>query len=360
MNKLLNNTSYKLKNNKKLTVGYFGGSITEGAGASDPSKCWRSLTTQWFRETYPDCEINEIMAAIGGTGSDLGAYRCERDLISGNPDLVFFEFSCNDAEDKFLPILNNCESIFRKIWNNDPTTEIIVVYTMIKSMDDDMLSSKVVESRAAHQAAALYYGNMQIDMGEVLRQRVHLAGGDWNTYTVDTVHPNDNGYRIYADVVISRLKEALLAEADSLFGKILPESIFKERSYEGACLVDASEADFGEGWNFVESSLCGRYPHYFEATAGAEFEFKFTGICLGLYWMMAKDSGNIEYSVDGGEMKFATSWDFYCKSFDRAHRMMLADGLKRGEHTLRLRVSNNKEEESEGCTVRIGAFLVAK
>lgn len=357
---MLNNTIYKLKNNKKLTVGYFGGSITEGAGASDPSTCWRSITTQWLCDTYPDCEINEIMAAIGGTGSDLGAYRCEKDLLSGKPDLVFFEFSCNDAEDSFLPILNNCESIYRKIWKNDPTTEIVVVYTMIKSMDDDMLSGKVIESRAAHQAAALYYGNMQIDMGEILRQRVHLAGGDWNTYTVDTVHPNDEGYRIYADVVVSKLSEALSAQADELCEKVLPESVFGDKSYEGACLVDASKADFGEGWEFVDKSLCDRYPHYYEATAGAELEFKFTGIRLGLYWMMAKDSGNIEYSVDGGEWKSATSWDFYCKNFNRAHRMMLTDDLERGEHILKLRVSNNKEEESEGYAIRIGAFLVAK
>ena len=32
---MLDNTLYKLKNNKELTIGFFGGSITEGAGASD-------------------------------------------------------------------------------------------------------------------------------------------------------------------------------------------------------------------------------------------------------------------------------------------------------------------------------------
>lgn len=357
---MLNNTVYKLRNNKKLTVGFFGGSITEGAGASDPSKCWRSLTMQWLREKYPDCEINEIMAAIGGTGSDLGAYRCEKDLLSGDPDLVFFEFSCNDAEDSFLPIVNNCESIYRKIWEKDPTTEIIVVYTMIQSMDDTITGGNVIESRAAHMATALYYGNMmQIDMGEVLRRRVHLAGGDWNTYTVDTVHPNDEGYSIYADVVISRLEEALSSDAECLFERELPRSLFGERSYVGAHLVDAKEANFGEGWSFVEKSLCDRYPHYYEATApGAELRFRFTGIRLGLYWMMAKDSGDIEYSVDGGDWKHVSSWDFYCKNFNRAHRMMLTDDLERKEHVLCLRVSEKKEEESEGCAIRIGAFLV--
>lgn len=356
---MLNNTLYKLKERKKLNVGYFGGSITEGAGASEPAKCWRSLATRWLRDAYPDCEINEIMAAIGGTGSDLGAYRCEKDLLSGDPDLVFFEFACNDAEDKFLPILNNCESIFRKIWKKDPTTEIVVVYTMIKSMDDDVTAGKVIESRSAHMAAAHYYGNMQIDMGEVLRNRVRLAGGDWNSYTVDTVHPNDEGYKIYADVVISRLKEALSWEACELSKKILPKPLFGENSYEGAHLADASCATFGEGWKLVSESLCDRYPSYYESTVPkSELEFKFSGIRLGLYWMMAKDSGNIEYSIDGGEWKTASSWDFYCKNFNRAHRMMLTDDMERGEHTLKLRVSENKEDESEGYAIRIGAFLV--
>lgn len=357
---MLNNTIYKLKNNKKLNVGFFGGSITEGAGASDPSMCWRSLTMQWLRERYPDCEINEIMAAIGGTGSDLGAYRCEKDLLSGDPDLVFLEFSCNDAEEPFLPIVNNVESIYRKIWTKNPETEIIVVYTMIQSMDETITSGRVIESRAAHMATALYYGNMlQIDMGEVLRRRVLLAGGDWNTYTVDTVHPNDEGYSIYADVVISRLKEALSKDADGLRERVLPKSLFGEKSYVGAHLVDAKNATFGEGWSFEEKSLCDRYPTYFEATEpGAELEYSFKGIRIGLYWMMAKDSGNIEYSVDGGEWKEASSWDFYCKNFNRAHRMMLTDDMERGEHTLRLRVSKNKEDESEGYAIRIGAFLV--
>ncbi|MBQ2729450.1 MAG: hypothetical protein IJF69_01605 [Clostridia bacterium] len=357
---MLNNTIYKLKNNKKLNVGYFGGSITEGAGASEPSACWRSLTTQWLRERYPDCEINEIMAAIGGTGSDLGVYRCEKDLLSGNPDLVFFEFSCNDAEDSFLPIVNNCESIFRKIWKKDPTTDIVLVYTMIQSMDETITVGNVIESRAAHMATALYYGNiMQIDMGEVLRRKVHLAGGDWNKYTVDTVHPNDEGYRIYADVVKERLENALSADSEKLCVRVLPKSLFGDKSYVGAHLEDAENASFGDGWHYVDETLCDRYPHYYESIVpGAELEFKFTGIRLGLYWMMAKDSGDIEYSVDGGEWKHVSSWDFYCKNFNRAHRIMLTDDLERNEHKLKLRVSSYKEEESEGNAIRIGAFLV--
>ena len=74
---MLENTIYKLKHDKKLTIGYFGASLSEGSGASDMSKTsWRALTTEWFRREYPDCDITEINAAIGGTGTDLCFFRC--------------------------------------------------------------------------------------------------------------------------------------------------------------------------------------------------------------------------------------------------------------------------------------------
>ena len=48
--KMLDNTLYKLKNNKELTIGFFGGSITEGAGASDASRTsWRGSDTGGYR-----------------------------------------------------------------------------------------------------------------------------------------------------------------------------------------------------------------------------------------------------------------------------------------------------------------------
>lgn len=55
---MLENTLYKLKNESRLTLGFFGGSITEGAGASDAEKTsWRGAVTDWFRERYPDHEM---------------------------------------------------------------------------------------------------------------------------------------------------------------------------------------------------------------------------------------------------------------------------------------------------------------
>ena len=75
---------------KEIVVAYLGGSITAMTG-------WRDLTTDWLKKTYPGVMFKEIHASIGGTGSNLGMFRLERDVLSKKPDLVFLDFACNDG-----------------------------------------------------------------------------------------------------------------------------------------------------------------------------------------------------------------------------------------------------------------------
>ncbi|MBQ4612469.1 MAG: hypothetical protein IJB26_02830 [Clostridia bacterium] len=367
---MLENVLYKLKNREKITVGYFGGSITEGAHASDQTRlCWRALTTTWLREQFPNCEITEIQGAIGGTGSVLGVYRCDRDLIAYKPDLVFYEFSVNDygvAKDDncegYKRLVNNSESIFRKIYKANPTADIVVMHTMVKNIEADLVNGKNYSSRAAHTAAARYYGLPCIEIGEALRDVINRDGGDWKKYTTDTVHPRDNGHAIYADVVKARLTELFgdAATIEAPVPKVLPEPLFAaDETYENAHMADGSEATLGHGWKLVKESMCGRYPQYIEASEpGAELSFAFTGKRIGLYYMIAADSGNAEYSIDGGEWKKIVMWDEWALKFPRAFHSELATDLAYGEHTLRLRVSAQKEEQSTGTVLRIGTFSV--
>src|SRR5689334_1200465 len=80
-----------------LTVVFFGGSLTWGANASDPQRTsYRALMGQYLKDKYPKAHINCVDAAIGGTGSKLGMFRLERDVLSYKPDLVFLDFTAND------------------------------------------------------------------------------------------------------------------------------------------------------------------------------------------------------------------------------------------------------------------------
>lgn len=49
-----------------------------------------------LRRRYPSVKFQEVNAGIGGTGSDLGAFRMDRHVIVHEPDLVFIEFAQND------------------------------------------------------------------------------------------------------------------------------------------------------------------------------------------------------------------------------------------------------------------------
>ena len=99
---MLSNTLYKLTNDKKLRIAYFGGSITEGAGSSDPTKtCYRAIVTKYFKDKFADADVTEIYAAIGGTGTSYGMYRVVPDVIAHAPDLTFVEFAINDYGDSY-------------------------------------------------------------------------------------------------------------------------------------------------------------------------------------------------------------------------------------------------------------------
>ena len=355
---MLDNTLYRLRNDKKLTIGFFGGSITEGAGASDASRTsWRGSVLRWFRERYPECEIKEIQAAIGGTGSSLGIFRCERDLLSRKPELVFMEYSVNDGLGDYDTITTDSETIVRKIYAANPCADIVYVHTTTKYLSDHMASGGEYTARSAHSAVMHRYGIPQIDVGEILRSEIISSGGDWKTLTTDTVHPNDDGYAVYAGAITKFLSETLDKAVPALSEKVLPERLSSGSLRLDARLVDASEGAL-DGFGVVHETMCGRYDSYIEGEPGAALTYEFDGRRVGLYLMLAKDSGDLLWSVDGGEEKSLRTWDSYCESFNRAGGMLLGDELAEGRHTLRLRVADTKADESEGKVVRICAFMV--
>ena len=65
-----------------ITVGFLGGSITQGSLASRPEYCYAARVYRWWQETFPLSEITLINAGIGGTTSQFGAARVEEDLLN--------------------------------------------------------------------------------------------------------------------------------------------------------------------------------------------------------------------------------------------------------------------------------------
>ena len=203
----------KLKTGGDVGIAYFGGSITAAAG-------WRVKTFQWFKETFPKANVREINAAIGGTGSDLGAFRCGAEVIAQRPDLVFVEFNINDGSPTNDFRKATMEGIVRQLWSSPTKPEIVFVYTTSRNLNCN---------RGSHPAVAKHYNIPDIDLQPPLvaalnrpdlpkptEKQLENKKLDWKAcgqvFMSDSVHPNELGHTIYTDTIVAYLKTQMNAK----------------------------------------------------------------------------------------------------------------------------------------------------
>lgn len=86
-----------------LTVAFIGGSLTEGevdyegTSLENENLKWANVVIRFLSGLFPLRPIQAVNVGLGGTGSQYGAMRFARDVLSHKPDLIFIEFSCNDC-----------------------------------------------------------------------------------------------------------------------------------------------------------------------------------------------------------------------------------------------------------------------
>ena len=189
----------KLAKDKKLCFGVIGGSITSG-GAATAGNSYSMLVLKWFKEQFPDAVIEYVNAGIGATGSQYAVHRVVRDLLSKNPDFVIIEFSVNDLSNNDKE--NRCEtyeSLVRKImlWNSAPAI-----------LGLNMMNQNGENAQDEHNEILNYYDIPALSYKNGVSPLLKSGGIKWGDLSPDSVHPNDTGHFIAAQIIISFLKDA--------------------------------------------------------------------------------------------------------------------------------------------------------
>lgn len=87
----------KTRAGKEVTLAYIGGSITQGAGAVPiNTECYAYKSYQLFQKRFSaKNNVKFIKAGVGGTPSELGMIRFDRDVLRDGqqPDIVVIEFA---------------------------------------------------------------------------------------------------------------------------------------------------------------------------------------------------------------------------------------------------------------------------
>jgi lysophospholipase L1-like esterase len=339
-------------------VSFFGGSITQGSGASKPELCYRSLLMSALRRAFPGATLAENNAAIGGTGSWLGAFRTRNDALYGGAALVFVEFAVNDGNSPEPQVIASMEGIVRQIIARDPTTDIVFLYTLSRRHLDAYREGKLPERVEWHERVARHYGIPSVNMAQYAAARLNAGELSWDDFSKDDVHPKDRGYALYLEALAPFLT-AFQESARPPARHTLPAPLSPAPMEKAQC-VPYEWAKLGEGWKPGQRSPVDRFLHVLASDrAGATLTLEFKGSQVGVFDAIGAESGDFEYSIDGGEWTLRKNFDSYCMRFTRAASLPLATGLDpTRKHELRLRVAAAIPEGSKGRRAQIGWLLV--
>ena len=110
----------RAENGEELTIGFLGGSITQGSLATIHENTYAYRVFTWWEKTFPNARFNYVNGGIGGTTSHYGVSRAVTDVLMYQPDFVIMDFSVNDDANEFFQ--ETYEGATRKIlsWPSAP------------------------------------------------------------------------------------------------------------------------------------------------------------------------------------------------------------------------------------------------
>ena len=151
-------------------------------------------------------------AAIGGTGSQLGLFRLDRDVLAYRPDLVFYDFTANDdLYSSERPPLVSYETILRElIGRGIPVVQAFFGFRFNFGKDYNL--ENLPRRRDHLQLAAAY----QTGVGDVfpLIQGQLESGKETlaHLWPFDGAHPDDTGYQLFFEAVRKGFEDAVAAK----------------------------------------------------------------------------------------------------------------------------------------------------
>lgn len=353
----------KINAGETVKIGYLGGSITAQPG-------YRVHSRKWFQEKYPNAKIEEINAAIGGTGSELGVFRVDYDVLQYKPDLLFIEFAVNDGGTPNEIITRAFEGIIRKTWKANPETDICFVYTLVDRMIPTLQEGKFPQAASFMEGIADHYNiptiHMGVEVADMVKKGTLIMKGEKGKMTAvsgksldegsgktgkvmvfskDGVHPyTDTGHVLYMNAIERSMKQII--PAGKATAHTLPKPL-RDDHWDSAGKLNLSKIKSMNGFEKMPTDkglgrrFSNRMPEMWQATKpGATLEFKFKGNYLGFYDLLGPDCGVVEIEIDGKKRTYKRI-DGYC-TYNRLSMLVVDRNLEDKIHTVKVTLTDEK------------------
>ena len=205
----------RARQGEDVTIAFIGGSITQGAGAVPINtgcyayKTFQRLCALAGRGTEEN--IHFVKAGVGGTPSELGMLRYERDVLrdgSVEPDIVVVEFAVNDEGDETK---GECyDSLVRKILKAENCPAVILLFAVFEN--DWNLQERLSPVGRAYDLPMVSVRDAVVEQFYQKPGAGRVFGKPQFFY--DCYHPTNLGHTVMADCI-----GYLLETGDRLPGK---------------------------------------------------------------------------------------------------------------------------------------------
>lgn len=361
---------HKAENGGDVTLAYIGGSITQGAGAAPiHTECYAYKSYCLFKQRFGGEEnVHFIKAGVGGTPSELGMIRFDRDVLrdgTAEPDIIVIEFAVNDEGDETK---GDCyESLVRKAVNLPNEPAVILLFSVFAN--DENLQERMIPIGRHYNLPMVSIKNavtpqfyLNEDNGRVLTK---------NQFFYDIYHPTNVGHTIMADCLAHLMScaqtaedtpdtagTALLVQSAPVIGNTFEKVklLDKKDTYSRAKIMPGGFAGTDTVLQSVEMDLnlepTPQFPYnwHYDGTDAEHPYFELEIFCRALV-LVFKDSGETDAAkahayVDG---RFVRTADPYINGWLHCNPLIIINEKESRQHLVRIEVDN--EDKAKQCTI---------
>ena len=318
-------------------VVWIGGSYAAGAGANEKPEglpagvsamAFAKRVTNWIDENT-EGTVNYYNVCKGGTNSDYGRNRFEKDVLSHDPDIIFIEFTGNDStvlgqtqERTSLALegMVRATQLYEK--ENDKDVKIVFLYRPWFTGNDTTGASYDLNREAigAYHAVADYYGIYELDAAEEAKRLWEADGADYaEMISNDKAHPTALGHYYTGKAIINILEKNPIT--NHIYRSLPMNANYTEIS---PVYIDASNASYIDSENTTGFTAEGTT--MVSSTAGDTLQYNFNGTSIGV------ESSNVTAKVNiYVDDKMLTNF-----SAGKAEALANTQTLSDGPHTLKI------------------------
>lgn len=313
----VSNVYEKLETKQTINYLIIGDSIGRSSGASSKSSTWFKQFEKLMKKEYGNKLVRFPIVQSGATTFE-GIYKFQEYSKHPSIDMAFIIFGENDR--KYMDSTTfgfHYEMLLRKTKKEFPATEII---TIIENCLDDNKFAKVIKTISSH------YNAKNIDM----RYSFQQSGYSKEELTKDSVHPNDLGYKIFANELFHFLNKQMKTKPE-IAHLATPLQNNVDMSFKEINKYSAKDPSFIKKDGYLETK-----------SKGAKIQYSFYGTFIGVKLLRSTEGGCIDIYVDGKYNQTISTWWPTC----RERIIYITSGLKNGPHHVQFIVTGKKSHNN--------------